>query len=160
MKAVDKIKPSTVSDLVDRLNVPVQGDGAGDFGVPCGWLFRGLTFYFYRSSDRGSNASPADKESDTSQEYHLHVAANIARFAGAKISNTLDDVTVTHAIVSPEIPHPELSSLRGLLARNIGKRKLPHLVTVRWVEDSWKERTLLDEERRLSQDAFYDSALC
>ncbi|KAJ9231272.1 hypothetical protein DTO166G5_6894 [Paecilomyces variotii] len=147
MKTPENVKSSQISRLLDQLDVQVQESSPGDAAVPCGWLFKGLTLYFNRSSeDGGSNVLP-EKESGASQAYHLHVATNLARFGGARVVDTIEDMTVTHAVVSPEIPAAELSALRGSLAKKIGSRKMPHLVTVGWVEESWKERTLLDEDR-------------
>ena len=87
-------------------------------------------------------------------------ACNIARFAGAQVTNELKE-GVTHILVGNNQDHS--ATLRRTVSRyasrgksytvmgyliSIGRfKRLPRLVTVNWVEQSWKEKTLLDEER-------------
>lgn len=158
MKAIENVESSQISELLDQLHVQAQESNTRDAIVPCGWLFKGLTLYFHRSSDNGGSNESTDKESRADQEYHLHVATNLARFGGARIVDTIEDMAVTHAVVSPELPAAELSTLRGTLAKKIGRRKMPHLITVRWIEESWKEQTLLDEERKFYRRRFITAA--
>ncbi|KAL2011562.1 hypothetical protein VTN00DRAFT_4280 [Thermoascus crustaceus] len=145
MDTVDNVDPSQVSRLVEQLNANAQEDGGDTLGVSPGWLFKGLTFYFHHPSPEVDSGSPPPEGETTS--IRLRLAANVAKFAGADIASSLKNINVTHVVVDADISSTEVSSLRGSLARELGKRKMPHLVTVQWVEESWEERTLLDEER-------------
>lgn len=72
---------------------------------------------------------------------------NTARFAGATVVTSAKDTETTHIVVNTETASAAgIASLRKSLAGKPG-RKIPHLVTLEWVEESWKNRTLLDEER-------------
>ncbi|KAL2221804.1 putative DNA ligase [Thermoascus aurantiacus ATCC 26904] len=147
MGPVDHIDPSRVSRLVEQLNAHAQEDSGDALGVSPGWLFKGLTFYFHHpssSSEVDSGSPSREREANSSR---LRLATNVARFAGAGIASSLNDNSVTHVVVDADISSTETSSLRGSLSKQLGKRKIPHLITVQWVEQSWEERTLLDEER-------------
>ena len=90
-------------------------------------------------------------------------ACNIARFAGAQLTNELKD-GVTHVLVGNNQDHSR--NLRHTVSRYASGlnscmvmgylifldrfKRLPRLVTINWVEQSWKEKTLLDEERKSS----------
>ena len=90
-------------------------------------------------------------------------ACNIARFAGAQLTNELNE-GVTHVLVGNDQDHNR--TLRPTLSRYVygeksymvmwylisiySFKRLPRLVTVDWIEQSWKEKTLLDEERKSS----------
>jgi DNA ligase 4 len=60
-------------------------------------------------------------------------------------------------VVDLDISSTELSTLRSTLSAQLGQQKMPHLVTVEWIEESWKERTLLDEESRSPENPFLQS---
>ena len=101
-----------------------------------GWLFRGLTILFDHGQIPGCR---------------IKLACNIARFAGARIFTSCKESPppspITHVVVDPAMSAEELSTVRGSWSAHSTIGKIPHLVTVEWVEESWKERTLLDEER-------------
>ncbi|KAJ5677992.1 Nucleic acid-binding OB-fold [Penicillium maclennaniae] len=81
------------------------------------------------------------------EDIALCLARNTARFASAHIATSFKDPDVTHVIVNPDTSSREdIASLRGSLAARPGK-KIPHLVSLHWVQESWKNGTLLDEER-------------
>ncbi|CAL5871082.1 uncharacterized protein PFLUO_LOCUS5328 [Penicillium psychrofluorescens] len=109
------------------------------YTVPCGWLFKGLTFFFFVTPDRET----ADQEEDLP----LRLARNTALFASTQLASSLADKHVTHVIANPEtLSASDISSLRGSLAARPGK-KVPHLVSLEWVQESWRNGSLLDEER-------------
>lgn len=112
------------------------------YTVPCGWLFKGLTFFFFVTPDRET----ADQEEDLP----LRLARNTALFASTQLASSLADKHVTHVIANPEtLSASDISSLRGSLAARPGK-KVPHLVSLEWVQESWRNGSLLDEERTLT----------
>ena len=93
--------------------------------------------------------------------FRVKQACNIARFAGAQLTNELKE-GVTHVLVGND--QDDNRTLRRTLSRyafgeksymvmwylisSYSFKRLPRLVTVNWVEQSWKEKTLLDEERK------------
>lgn len=97
-----------------------------------GRLFSGLKIYA-ATEDR--------KDYDTGND-EMVIVKNTLRFAGGKLVGDISDKSITHVIV--EENRKDIKALRQEIAK---KRKLPRLVTTKWVEDSWMEGTLLDEER-------------
>lgn len=77
------------------------------------------------------------------------MTANIARFAGATVVNSLKDVAITHVIIDSDTSSTETSEFRRSLSTRGGK-KVPHIVTSKWIEECWGEKTLLDEESKFS----------
>ena len=71
-------------------------------------------------------------------------ASRILAFAGGEISDSLNDETLTHVVVS-EDTHGVKEIRKAISSR----QKLPRLVRSEWILDSWKEKTRLDEEREL-----------
>lgn len=135
--------PDTIRRITDR----VQERAYSSFELPRGWLFKGQTFYFNRKSSTESS----DEQEGGGQE-HLHrlnVTANIARFAGAAVVSSLKDIAITHVIIDPDTSSTETSEFRRSLSTRGGK-KVPHIVTRKWIEECWGERTLLDEESKFS----------
>ena len=71
-------------------------------------------------------------------------ATRLLAFAGGEISDSLDDKTLTHVVVSEDTHR--VKEIRKAIS---SRQKLPRLVRTEWVLDSWKEKTRLDEEREL-----------
>ena len=136
-KGKTKSNPEAIEKLTGRIQEKVD---AG-WTLPPGWLYKGLTFYIPDSKD-GSTSERSESEPEP---YRTQLARNTARFAGATIASSLKDSSITHVVVGPETRSSDISSLRTKLSK---RKKLPHIVKVEWVEESWKERTLLDEERK------------
>lgn len=67
------------------------------------------------------------------------------RFAGGTVTEEQEDERITHIVVINE----DRTNVRSLREKIVGmkRRKLPRLVRWAWIHDSWKEETLLDEER-------------
>lgn len=111
-----------------------------------GWLFKGQTLYFAQNSTSDDSSEPQDQNHD---HQRLNLASVLARFASAQVVTDLEAKNLTHVIVC-DSSSEEISSLRKSLSKRVGsKNKIPHIVSVEWIEQSWAEKTLLDEERRL-----------
>ncbi|KAL4948821.1 ATP dependent DNA ligase domain-containing protein [Aspergillus filifer] len=132
-----KGKKNSSPEAIERLTGRIQEKVDVGWTLPPGWLFKGLTIYFPDS--KNGSASERSEAEPKSQ-----LARNTARFAGATVANSPKNSSITHVVVGSETPSSEISSLRAKLSK---RKKLPHIVNVEWVEESWKERTLLDEER-------------
>ncbi|KAJ5629652.1 Nucleic acid-binding OB-fold, partial [Penicillium herquei] len=110
------------------------------YTAPCGWLFHHLTFFFYQDGET------SDTEQGELTDISLQLARTTALFGGVGVASSIQSPEVTHIIANPDIlSSDERVSLRKALAERPGK-KLPNLVSVAWLEESWANGTLLDEE--------------
>lgn len=62
-------------------------------------------------------------------------------FAGGRETSNLDDSDLTHVVLCNH--NGKLKDIRRAVS---GKKLQPRIVTMNWVMDSWREKTLLDEE--------------
>jgi DNA ligase 4 len=104
-----------------------------------GWLFTGLRIYLDFGIKPNGERSALDFDE---QDLRIKLASNLARFAGAKLVEDLEDESITHVVIGAD--SPRLGTVREEIST---RRRLPRMVTADWVEESWKEGTLLDEER-------------
>ncbi|KAI5307300.1 hypothetical protein KEM56_000584 [Ascosphaera pollenicola] len=81
----------------------------------------------------------------------LQLARNVAAFAGARIAQSSGDQGVTQIVIDENRELTDVTGLRKEVAERVkeGTSKLPRIVSVRWIEDSWKEKTILDEEKQI-----------
>jgi DNA ligase-4 len=141
---------------MQKIETHIQDKVHSGYTAPCGWLFRGLTFFFPSSSQaNGDAASDSDSSSSTMEDIRLTIARNTAQFGGAGTVSSLKAPGVTHVLVNTEkVSSAEISSLRKSLAAG-SRKKIPHIVSLGWVEESWKHGTLLDEESKSSCLLYY-----
>lgn len=132
-------------EITRKLNERIQERVSAGWEMPSGWLFKGLTILFPESEK--VDEAEVHETPQTHQRYRLHLARNTARFAGASVVDSKSS-SVTHIVIAPDSPNSDVSSIRKSYSARPGK-KLPHLVTVEWIEECWKQRTLLDEEGML-----------
>jgi DNA ligase-4 len=139
---------------VQKIETHIQDKINSGYTAPRGWLFRGLTFFFpssqsYQANGDANSDSDSDPSNSATKDIRLTLARNTAQFGGALIVTSLKTPGITHVIVNTEkISSTEISSLRKSLAAS-SRKKIPHLVSLDWVEESWKHGTLLDEESKL-----------
>lgn len=124
---------------------------------PPGWLFKGLTIYFHdlsshrlwlarKMTEFGSAAITESLNGDNGDKR----TANKSKGRNKKPAESFS--VPTHVVidkVSDSGSSNEITNIRKALSQmqmSDHGIKIPHLVTVAWVEQSWKERTLLDEE--------------
>jgi DNA ligase 4 len=68
---------------------------------------------------------------------------NYVRFGGGLVVEEVSDKSITHVVVLGE----DVSGVAGSIRNELGsRRKMPRIVSRKWVEDCWKEKTLVDEE--------------
>jgi DNA ligase-4 len=143
METITDLSRNEVSQIHERLIQP-RGDTGAFTDLP-GWLFKAQVLYF---------APPTRSDSRRETLSHrLHLASHTARFAGATVVDDIEDKRITHVIVDGDNTarsgKTDLSAIRSRLAKRAGAgRKIPHIVTVGWIEESWKEKTLIDEESK------------
>ncbi|KAL8859985.1 MAG: hypothetical protein Q9178_003534 [Gyalolechia marmorata] len=112
-----------------------------------GWLFKDLLIYFDRTPTTLSNShDTAETMVDQSNTLDLGIeqAWRTARFAGAQVAEHLGASRITHVVVGRD--RGRLRSIRQELS---GISPLPRIVSTAWIQDSWREKTLLDEEPTL-----------
>ncbi|GAB1214500.1 DNA ligase (ATP) [Aspergillus terreus] len=142
MRKDHDLDASQNTDAIDKLIKRIQEKASSGAEAPLGWLFKGLTIFFPQlKKDEIDGETPA-----STQIYRLSLAANTIRFAGGCVVDSMKHPSLTHIVVVPDSSSSEVSSIRKSLSAKAGG-KLPHLVTVEWIEESWEQRTLLDEER-------------
>lgn len=136
---------------IHKIDTHIQDKIDSGYTAPCGWLFRGLTFFFPPSHlANGDGTSDSDSSMSKMEDIRLTLARNTAQFGGASAVTSLKSASVTHVIVDTEkTSSAEISSLRKSLAAG-SRKKIPHLVSLDWIEESWKHGTLLDEESKLA----------
>jgi DNA ligase-4 len=127
-------------EAIQKVTEHIQEKVDSGWTMPCGWLFKSLTLFFPESENDSASEGPKPKQSQ-----RIHLAQNTAKFAGASVTTSLKDLSITHVVVDPDIASSEITKLRKTLST---RRKLPHIVKVDWIEASWKEKTLVDEERK------------
>ena len=129
-------------------------------------MFHSLTIYL--------DKAPLD-ESDQmlqqcSPEPALDFAGSTVRFGSGKVTDDLNNTSITHIVIGKD--RSRLQSIRETISVLVNcsttfcdfpplifdrRTRLPRIVTFDWVDQSWNEKTLLDEESKwllLSQDVF------
>lgn len=139
MKNANPLDPSTSQ----RIESQIQERVHSGYTAPCGWVFKGLSFFFV--TDTHTNE---ENEDPRSFDLALTLLQNYAVFAGARIVNSMKSPDITHFIVDANSASSmNVASLRQTMAA-MASHKVPRLVSSKWVEESWKNCTLLDEESK------------
>lgn len=133
------IKLEELNDMLQRMPKLELGFDAEDFesqlgqqghalGELSGRMFAGLTVYVHGTED---------------DDTKLFLVGNVIRFGGGNLSSNLADDGITHVVATGDD-----KARLGQLRKDISKKdRFPRIVLPDWVEESWKEGTLLDEER-------------
>ncbi|KAJ8102650.1 ATP dependent DNA ligase domain-containing protein [Lipomyces tetrasporus] len=118
-----------------------QSDDPSLFNIPS------LIFYdtviYLDEPDLASNEALPPHGDPLSAKFRLEIAANYATFGGARISSDISDREITHIATLPEAPKNRVSAIRSLVSFRL---RVPRVVSVEWLEQSWKESTRLSEE--------------
>ncbi|KMQ45154.1 Nucleic acid-binding, OB-fold [Trichophyton rubrum] len=129
-------------------DLTVDGDQGSVHSYVEGWLFKSLTIFFAPCSHL---PSVPGKPCVDGLSMRQQLARNITIFTGATVTDQQKNNWITHVIVDPsEDRDPETGKPKNYSTLRSGfasRRAIPHFVTVQWVEECWKEKTLVDEER-------------
>lgn len=112
-----------------------------------GWMFEGFFIYADKVSEALSNGAetnsvPGQDPAFSISPLRLSLALNTARFANGELTEDMDNEEITHVLVNGDRERTKK------LREHFSKRKRgPRFVTVEWIERSWENGTLLDEER-------------
>jgi DNA ligase-4 len=104
-------------------------------------IFRRCVVRFV-SADASTSSSSSSSVS-CHDSTNLFIAKNQFLFAGGRCADDDDDAQITHFVIEEPTPAP-LQSLKQHISRRGGP--MPRIVGLKWLTDSWDERTLLDEE--------------
>ncbi len=78
-------------------------------------------------------------------ELDLRIAKVQFTFARGKVAEHDEDRSITHFVVVDE-KAVSVKGIRAMIAES-GRSRVPRVVTLKWMLDSWAEKTLVDEER-------------
>jgi len=130
-------------EIVEDMPKPEESQSANvreklreELGQLPGYIFQGLKIYMEVAAE-----SLLDM---TSGQLRTKLASNLLRFGGGEIVTDLKDESVTHMVVGVGKERGDGKSFRQLVST---RARLPRIVNVDWIEESWAEKTLLDEER-------------
>jgi DNA ligase-4 len=73
--------------------------------------------------------------------------AHYVKYAGGSCVEDLDDASLTHIVVVGEDPTETSEAAEKIRKKLSSRRKMPRVVSGKWIADSWREKTLLDEEQ-------------
>lgn len=80
------------------------------------------------------------------EEATIYKLSNYIKYAGGACTEGMDDSALTHIVLVGGDPM-QAGEVADAVRKELSTRqRLPRLVTGQWVEDCWKEKTLLDEE--------------
>ncbi|KIW03508.1 uncharacterized protein PV09_05274 [Verruconis gallopava] len=116
-------------------------DHGVDFGETKGSMFRNVIAYMGSAEDAVMANSDAEQEHEDLDM--LFIQQKLA-FGGGQWVHSLSADGVTHVVVTKDLNRSKLNDLREAVA---SQTTLPRIVTLEWIQESWKEGTLLDEER-------------
>lgn len=95
-----------------------------------GYLFRRCVVYFHDGEDVSGLAG-----------FKL---GNYIKFGDGQVVGYLGNLEITHIVVIGAKDKEDIASVRKEIS---SRARIPRLVTAKWVEESWRESTLLDEEQ-------------
>lgn len=116
----------TATDFLSELEEHGKG-----LGVLPGSMFRGIVVRFVPD-----DASSMDED--------FWITKTNLLFAGARVADKDGDQDITHYVVTDATPEV-IKSLREKISKSRGK--MARIVGIKWLQESWHEKTLLDEER-------------
>jgi DNA ligase-4 len=131
---IEREDSSGTERLLDQLNGQVH-----DITELKGFMFRKTRIYL--DFEGSENRDPPGTLMDDSL-LPMKLAENVIRFGAGTIVDSIEDEGLTHIVVVAE--SRKLGELRKKVSERRGR--IPRIVKVDWVEESWKEGTLLDEE--------------
>ncbi|KAK3996048.1 hypothetical protein QBC44DRAFT_319059 [Cladorrhinum sp. PSN332] len=150
------VKVDELREILDGMEMPAgekeNGFDAGQFldqleerrghGVVeglKGFLFRRCRVYFALPEEEGVAG------------FEMVKMANMVRFGNGEVVDDLEDKGVTHVVVvvgggGGKDKAAEREVVADVRYKVSSRRHVPRIVTDKWVEDCWKEGTLVDEE--------------
>ncbi|OLN83744.1 DNA ligase 4-like protein 2 [Colletotrichum chlorophyti] len=132
----DMPKKEPDAEPFDKVQFLTQLEERGwDMGQRKGSIFHRCVVYLH----------DAAVDADTN-DIKLLKLRNYLLFGGARLVNDVEDEEITHIVIvgAGDRRTEAAEALRSEISH---RRKIPHILTGQWVQDSWQERTWLDEEK-------------
>jgi DNA ligase 4 len=98
------------------------------------WMFHNVCVYF-------DEALPEPDGILKGINLDIAIATNYIRFARGHVATDLNDAAITHIVAGTD--GTRLKEIRQMLSQ---RKRIPRVVELGWVFESWRERTLVDEE--------------
>ncbi|KAI9667204.1 MAG: DNA ligase (ATP) [Bathelium mastoideum] len=134
MAALDEVpQRRAILDKLEQCGIEMQ-----DFP---GWMFFGLVICFDVEPFDNPFMNIGDNMNSYINSEHNTFRRRIA-LAGGQVTNDIHDSRVTHIIINEGTPR--LGDIRRTVQ---DYSPLPRIVTTEWLEESWRAKTRLDEER-------------
>ncbi|KAL2075322.1 hypothetical protein VTL71DRAFT_265 [Oculimacula yallundae] len=125
------IHPKNSSFSADEFLTQLEEHGRG-LGETTGSMLRGCVVKFVASG-----------QEDTDKDIDLLIARNRLLFSGGKVAESDEDEGITHFVMVDE----DRALIKEVRQRVSLSKKVPRIVGMKWLQDSWEEKTLMDEER-------------
>jgi DNA ligase-4 len=129
--------------LKSRDEMPTLLEQLHDHGVNLeelpGFMFYGVVAYVEGQDQVDVNSNASD---ETGSNVLLRLASQTMRFAGGRVVMGIDNPSITHVVIGNDA-----ARVKEIRHQFTQRPKIPRIVTPEWVLESWKEKTLLDEER-------------
>ena len=130
-KLKSRIEKSTLLEQLDDHGVDVAE-------LP-GFMFHNVVSYVDELMGQGQGQVDGN---ESGSNVLLRLAGQTMQFAGGRVAMDLDNPSITHVVIGNDAARAKT------IRRQVSQRlKIPRIVTPEWVFESWKEKTLLDEER-------------
>lgn len=72
---------------------------------------------------------------------------NLVRYGGGSVTGDANDLSVTHVVIQGDDPM-QVGEAADMIRKELSSRSIqPRVVTGAWIDECWKESTLLDEEQ-------------
>ncbi|CAJ2506810.1 Uu.00g079960.m01.CDS01 [Anthostomella pinea] len=130
----DMPKKETFDEPFNKDNFLAQLEGHGhDMGSLRSHLFRGMKMHLVGANDGAPVLALKLR--------------NWIKFGGGVVVDDLDDNSITNVVVLSKDETSEMeraAEVRSIISR---RHSVPRVVSQQWVEDCWKNRTVVDEER-------------
>ncbi|KAI1206594.1 ATP-dependent DNA ligase [Annulohypoxylon truncatum] len=104
-----------------------------DMGNLRSYIFRGTKVHFSTTDDVSPISSLKLK--------------NWIKYGGGSVVDDLDDRSITHVVIMSSTDSGEMERAAEVRSSISSRTPVPRAVSWQWVEDCWKNRTTLDEER-------------
>ncbi|KFA52786.1 hypothetical protein S40293_00858 [Stachybotrys chartarum IBT 40293] len=132
MAGIPKIEDGREFDKAEFLE-QLESHGKGLSGLR-GFMFQRCVAYFHCT--------------ESTKPLRVSRLGHYVKYAGGACTENIRDPSLTHIVVLGDDPM-EVGEAGEELRRETssGGRQIPRVVSGKWIEDSWTEKTLLDEER-------------
>lgn len=127
----DMIHPKNSTFSSDEFLAQLEERGRG-LGETPGTMFRRCVVRFVSSDEEEEN-----------KDIDLLIMKNRFKFSGGMIAESDEEEGITHFVILDE----ETNLLKEVRQKISRLERIPRIVGMKWLEDSWEEKTLMDEER-------------